>query len=1093
MGNVNNCLSNPFEYEEITIRPQQNIITDKTVKHSKKKDFKSRSNLYNKQKLDIINEEEEQEPRMFVEKQKDSSMISFNNSKKDNSSSISLPKDIKIMENKFNQKFNNDIKTNNNNNQNFMILDNNVLFNVTRKSNNSPKNLDNSKYQNNKDNNINNSDNNFETNKLINSDEDSDNLIVLEYNKPESSSLNINVNNINGYSNSDNFISNDKQLNNIDNNINIENSNDFNCNRLLKNSYKKNSNDNLNRINSNYIFNNISNSNIIENDDEPKDNIINNIRKTDNNVKRQLPQKYASNLINSNTPYKKPRFNPNYNNNCSIENKNNNYMNKKNMIQNRKKENQNLPNINNNNFYYNNKQKTLITAESSKINQINNEDTQYNNNKLENNINIDTSNNRFTNKIIIREKYNTQNIQNTFKNEKNYYSKKPNSDPYYDQMSTQRQYMENPQKISDLIKYNRTNITIKNNIDNNEINDSQILKNNRTNPELNKQIIDNKKNINIFTSKTQNLIQSNNQILKNNEENMTPTERVLYQSAISDNVHEDDVLYNSALVENNDLNYLNQQKIISSISQNNLKNENYEIGQTYAFSQPNEKFIYKEPLNRKEYEYNSIITQQKEQEKNNPEYEQTQSAQEDENEINKFQQKIITQYEQNEPRDKDSESEIDPKMQEQQPLTEEFQEIKKYINNNNFLPISNDRITFKKDDNINDNNQNINEQEFNNINLNKKKCISKINYSEISKNENDENILTDKESISEGSQFYALPLTPAKPTDEETPYNKGYINKIKVNGGDKIQQMNDSDVKDIDNNIQQINDSDEKNYDNNIQQMNDSDEKNFDNNENNYIEELECEDFKDFSPDSWEKFYSKEERFFKFPKEDIIEDQIIINNHEIYKGDINKDKKKHGFGKFISPTIKRIGMWRNNIFTGWCREINANGEIYEGKFVNGKLNGKGIYKNKINKSTYIGDFENSMRHGKGELFTNDFHYKGDFRNNKLNGKGRIEIYKEGEYEGTFKDNQFEGKGMLKWKDGKYYIGEVSKGKMNGYGEEIFLDGNRYKGYFVNGVKHGKGKLFTPDGKIIELNYKNGIMVNNNDVEINNNIINNVHD
>ena len=37
---------------------------------------------------------------MFVEKQKDSSMISFNNSKKDNSSSISLPKDIKIMENK---------------------------------------------------------------------------------------------------------------------------------------------------------------------------------------------------------------------------------------------------------------------------------------------------------------------------------------------------------------------------------------------------------------------------------------------------------------------------------------------------------------------------------------------------------------------------------------------------------------------------------------------------------------------------------------------------------------------------------------------------------------------------------------------------------------------------------------------------------------------------------------------------------------------------------------------------------------------------------------------------------------------------------
>ena len=1081
MGNVNNCLSNPFEYEEITIRPQQNIITDKTVKNSKKKDFKSRSNLYNRQKLDIINEEEEQEPRMYIDKQKDSSMISMNNSKRDNSSIISVPKDIKIMENKFNQKFNNDIKTNNNNNQNFMILDNNVLFNVTRKSNNSPKNLDNSKYQNNKDNNINNSDNNFETNKLINSEEDSDNLIVLEYNKPESSNLNINVNNINGYSNSDNFISNDKQLNNIDNNINIENSNDFNSNRLLKNTYKTNSNDNLNRNNNNYIFNNISNSNIIENEDEPKDNIINNTRKKDNNVKRQLPPKYSSSLINSNTPYKKPRFNPNYNNNCSIENKNNNYMNKKNMILNQKKENQNLPNINNNNFYYNNKKKTLI--ESSKINQINNEDVKNNNNKFENNINIDTSNNRFTNNIILREKYNTQNIQNSFKNEQNYNSRKPNSDPYYDQMTTQRQYIQNPPKIDDLIKYNRTNIANKNNIDNNEINDCQILKNNKTNPELNKQIIDNKKNINIFTSKTQDLIQSNNQILNNNEENMIPDERVLYQSAISDNVHEDDVLYNSALAENNDLNYLNQQKIISPISQNNLKNEHYEIGQTYEFSQPNEKFIYKEPINRKEYDYNSIITQQKEQEKKNPEYEQTQSAEEDGNEINEFQQKIISQYEQKEPRDKDSESEIDPKMQEQQPLPEEFQEIKKYINNNNLLPISNDRITFKKDDNINDNNQNNNEQEFNNININKKKCKAKINSSEISKNENDENILGDKESFSEESQFYALPLTPIKPTDEETPYIKGYINKIKVN----------NDAKDIDNNFQQMNNSDEKNFDNNIQQINDSDEKNLDNNENNYTEELECEEFKDFSPDSWEKFYSKEERFFKFPKEDIIKDQIIINNQEIYKGDINRDKKKHGFGKFISPTIKRIGTWRNDIFMGWCREINANGELYEGKFVNGKLTGKGIYKNKNNKSTYIGDFENSMRHGKGELFTNDFHYKGDFRNNKLNGKGKIEIYKEGEYEGTFKDNQFEGKGMLKWKDGKYYIGEVSKGKMNGYGEEIFSDGNRYKGHFVDGVKDGRGKLFTPDGTIIELNYKNGILVNNNNVEINNNIIKNVYD
>ena len=111
-------------------------------------------------------------------------------------------------------------------------------------------------------------------------------------------------------------------------------------------------------------------------------------------------------------------------------------------------------------------------------------------------------------------------------------------------------------------------------------------------------------------------------------------------------------------------------------------------------------------------------------------------------------------------------------------------------------------------------------------------------------------------------------------------------------------------------------------------------------------------------------------------------------------------------------------MWRKDNFTGWGREIYNNGEIFEGKFINGKLNGKGIYKNKNNnKNIYVGDFINSMKNGKGELYTNDFHYRGDFLKNRICGKGKIEIYNEGEYEGTFKDDQFEGKGMLKFKNG----------------------------------------------------------------------------
>jgi hypothetical protein len=243
--------------------------------------------------------------------------------------------------------------------------------------------------------------------------------------------------------------------------------------------------------------------------------------------------------------------------------------------------------------------------------------------------------------------------------------------------------------------------------------------------------------------------------------------------------------------------------------------------------------------------------------------------------------------------------------------------------------------------------------------------------------------------------------------------------------------------------------------------------------DNNGIVNLDCEEFKDFSPDAWEKFYAKDERFFKFPKEGLIHDQIIVNKNDIYKGDVNRNKEKHGFGRFISPLIKRIGMWRRDNFTGWGREITKNGDIFEGKFVNGKLNGKGIYKNKRNQSTYVGEFVNSMRHGKGELYTKEYHYKGEFNYNNMDGEGKIEIYNEGEYEGSFKDNQFDGKGMFKWKDGRYYIGEVSNGKMNGYGEETFSDGNIYKGYYVDGVKEGEGKVITPYGKVFKIVYKNG--------------------
>ena len=77
-------------------------------------------------------------------------------------------------------------------------------------------------------------------------------------------------------------------------------------------------------------------------------------------------------------------------------------------------------------------------------------------------------------------------------------------------------------------------------------------------------------------------------------------------------------------------------------------------------------------------------------------------------------------------------------------------------------------------------------------------------------------------------------------------------------------------------------------------------------------------------------------------------------------------------------------MWKNNRFNGWGREIRENGEIYEGKFINDSLTGKGKYKK--GNILYIGDFVDYDQHGKGELFTDEYHYAGDFKFMKGNLK-----------------------------------------------------------------------------------------------------------
>ena len=1156
MGNVNNCLSNAFENDEITVNPQQNIVTDKSLRDTKFKDLQSRYYLFNKQKLEIIDEENNPESNIFMDmKPKDRTQRSIVSTIREECSLMATPKDIKMLENKFNSKFNNkfnnnynndykincnhinsgqnnninNIKNNNlniNNIQNTMMIDN-VFFNSTRKSNSNQTNNDMDRY--NKDNNsiinsidrlnknefkegaVNSSNNNLESNKMMNSLEESSNLIVLEYNRPETPKHNndINLNDINGYNNNDGYFQNrnSKIYNNIDNNESNNSMNDMNehnKNELISNDNKINNFNNLMRkINSNYSVEESAKIKEASKDDSgPKDNInfINNNKCSVNTVKNEFTD-VIKNLKNNNAPYIKPKLNSNYNEKDPVDNEMNNYtyINKRKISQSKGKEKPNEPA--DNNIYSNPRNKAVNKPNSFQINNKNSSDEQNNNFNLNN---IVILNNRYD-KIINKDKYKTVNYNNKKINQNDPIkfissSRKLSSETNQNLVKTQSQFVDKPQDINNPIYYNKTAI----NIDNTKNYESPILSNNKRHTDIN--IINNMNNgiispIHIQT-KSQNLLESKDEAIvndnTNNINNMSPDERVLYHSAISDNIEEenlkfenDDILRRSASFgedenENNNL----EQEINSPIEQNiqeeqREENLEYKIGQKYNDSDPNEQIRIRQPNSKNDY--NSLIIQQKEQIKMNPEYEQTQEAHDEQRVINELQKKVIAQSDI--PKDKDSESDIEPKIQEQEPLTSE---VKRYFQKK-LLPMNIDSVTFQKKeiikDNKNDTNTNLYKNEINKFNSKINNNLSEIEINEDFENEN--NFNNEKNKLQGNNKFFSISLTKPKYPNED---NQFLLNKQSFNnnndGKDENYENNKNNIHNINNNIDENekkniinNNENENNYDNN-HYNDDVDENNLNNkyNNNTYIEELECKEFEDFSPDNWKRFYPEGERFFIFPQKDIIPNKLISyntdsNNEEIYQGDINKKGEKHGFGRYISSTVKRIGMWRNDKFTGWGKEIRENGDIYEGKFVNGKLNGKGIYKNKQNKTTYVGDFVNSMFKGKGEIYTKNYHYQGDFINNKMNGNGKIEIYNQGEYEGTFKDDQFDGNGMLKWKDGKYYIGEVSKGQMNGYGEEKFPDGTVCKGNFVNGKMQGYGKVITPKGEVIEGEFFDGKLKN----------------
>ena len=228
-------------------------------------------------------------------------------------------------------------------------------------------------------------------------------------------------------------------------------------------------------------------------------------------------------------------------------------------------------------------------------------------------------------------------------------------------------------------------------------------------------------------------------------------------------------------------------------------------------------------------------------------------------------------------------------------------------------------------------------------------------------------------------------------------------------------------------------------------------------------------------------------------------ENIQYKNGDTYKGTVNKNNKKEGYGTYSNKNnFIYKAIWKDNKIGDYGIFIDPEGNYFKGTLINGEINnGEMVIKNKFkyvgdfanylpnntgiiyhfqDKYIYKGDFINGIKEGKGIIkYSNDTIYEGEFKNDKYEGQGKIIFNKGGSYEGQFKNNFMNGKGKYIYPDGKIYEGEFQNGLKHGYGKIIWNENKYFEGYWINNKQHGEGKYYL-NGKILKSIFRYGKMI-----------------
>ena len=207
----------------------------------------------------------------------------------------------------------------------------------------------------------------------------------------------------------------------------------------------------------------------------------------------------------------------------------------------------------------------------------------------------------------------------------------------------------------------------------------------------------------------------------------------------------------------------------------------------------------------------------------------------------------------------------------------------------------------------------------------------------------------------------------------------------------------------------------------------------------------------------------------------LLKTKILISRDEksFYSGQLKVNLQKHGKGFLLNDEGSKFeGIWRDDKIV-FGRYIDREGNLFEGHFKDFKINGPGFLKT-FSGTTYIGNFIDNQKSGKGKEDNFEYIYEGDYKDNQKNGHGSQSFKMLGDYYiGDYLNEKINGNGVYSFKNGEKYSGPFKDGMMHGIGKYTWPDGSEYIGDYVNNIKNGYGLFKMNCGKIYDGPFENG--------------------